>query len=416
MANTINTAQLIARQTAAMLETKLGVAALVHRDYAREFGPGKTGTTVNIRAPLYYQSGEGAAATSQPIQDRDIPLTINRRRHIMVDFTQEDMTLKESALAERFSMPAAVKLATDVEQAVLAETLLSSWDTSAAWTTAAPALFDYLEARKMAERLTEAGAAPEDRILALTSPMVTAATNDLTRLGNVSSSTEAYRTGELPRIAGARTFETNLLPVQANGARALSGITITSPAAVTYETATANNYRQTVTFAQTATNVSGWIRKGEVVTFAGCFAVNPIAKDSAYPHLRQFTVQEDANLDTNAISVVVSPPMITTGAYRTVSALPNNGAAVVVVSSGNASLNSTPGCMMHKDAIALATIPLVRPLDAGYWGSASYKGITVNVMGGSSIENCESKLRFDVLFGLKVINPDMMVRSRGRVS
>lgn len=410
--NTINTAQLIARQTAEALVNELGVASMIHRDHAREFGPGKTGYTVDVRAPIYFRVQEGPTINWQAIEDRNIPLTINRNPTTGYPFTQNDATLKEDELAERFSMPAAKALANEIERSVLDEVLYASWNTTEPWTSAVPDTFEYKHVLGMTSRLTEAGTPNDGRIGAFNPQVRVQLANSLALLNATTGpSTDALRKGETGTLDNVRFFETNLIPTHTNGARATAGITIPTPAAVTYATATANNYTQTVGLAQTAADNATWLRKGEKITFAGCFAVNPITKQ-VYPHLRQFTVQQDAALSTNAASVVISPPMITSGPYQTVNALPSNGATVTV--NGNASLSTTPAVVMHKNAITLATIPLVRPIGASFWGSKSYKGFTVNVMADFDVNNRESRIRFDVLMGLKVINPEMIAVSSGR--
>lgn len=412
MANTINTAQLIARQTAEALENELGVAKMVHRDYAREFGPGKTGTTVNVRAPIYFTVQEGPTITPQAIEDRDIPLTINRNPTTSYVFTQNDATLKEDELAERFSIPAARTLANEIERSVLEEVLLGSWNTTEAWTSAAPDTFEYKHVLDMSARLTQAGAPRDGRMGAFDPTTRVKLANTLALLNATTGpSTDALRKGEVGKLDNVDFFETNLIPVHTNGARATSGITITSPAAVTYATAVANNYRQTITVAQTASDSATWLRKGEKISLEGVYAVNPVTK-VAYAHLRQFTVMEDAALSTNAASVVISPPMILTGPYQNVSAIPGNGDDVYV--NGNATLSTTPAVVMHKDAITLATIPLVEPIGNSFWGSKSYKGFNVSVMADFDVLNRQSLIRFDVLMGLKVINPDMIAVSAGR--
>jgi hypothetical protein len=409
MSNNLKTAQLIAKQVAVALENTLGIAGRVHRDHEREFGPGKTGDTVLIRAPVEYQVQDGPSITTQTIVDRNIPMTVDKSKVVAREMSQADLALKEDEMAERISVPAARSLANIVEADVLATAALGFHNTTGAWTSTAPTIKDFRAISAANTRLTEAGV-PMDGRFAITSPAdYDAITSDVARnVRHDASAGDAMRNGNIVRINGLDVAQSNLLRRQQTGARAPSGITITSPAVGVYD----DNYRQTVTLAQTASGVASWLRAGEVISFAGVFDVDPVLKIPT-GRLKQFVVMQDATLATNAASVVISPPMITTGPYRTVSNLPTDGATVTV--NGNANLFTTEALVMHKNAIALAMVPIAVPAGAGYSARASYKGISVTVTGDFDFSNFKSLMRFDVLYGTKLIRPELVVRTAGTV-
>lgn len=410
MSNALKTAQMIAKQTAIALENELGIAAKVHRDHTREFAPGKTGDTVQIRAPLEFQVQEGPSITTQAITDRNIPLVVDKSRAVPIAFSQSDLALKEDEMAERISIPAARSIANYVEADVLAAAALGFHNTTATWTSTVPTIKDFRDLSRANARLTEAGAPRENRFAVVSPADMDLISSDVARnVQNDAAAGAGLGSGTVRRINGLPVHESNLLRRQTNGARAIASITITSPVAGVYD----DNYRQTVTLAQTASNDATWLRKGEVISFATVYDVDPVLKVPT-GRLKQFVVMEDAALSSNAASVVISPPMITTGPYRTVSNLPSNGGAVTV--NGNPSLVADEAIVMHGDAIALAMVPIEVPAGANYSARSSYKGISITVTGDFDFNNFQSLLRFDVLYGVKLIQPQMVVRTSGKVS
>lgn len=414
MNNTIETIRKIAKEAAAALEYELGAAGTWYRDETSEFTEGKVGTIVNIRAPNQFRGQEGPSMSATPIEDRNIPITINRQWGDVIQMTGADLTLKDDLRNERFSIPIARMIATEIVRDGLTRVLQVPYDVTPAWTTTAPGVVDYREVLNATTRLTDIGTVLQDRVIIMTPTTRAAMGNAIVNLpATTQPSTQALREGEIGRLDNARTFESALLPTLTTGTRALASITITSPAAVSYATATANDWKQTVTLAQTASDQAAWLRAGEVLTFAGCYDVNPITKQ-ALPFLKQFVVMADAALATNAASVSVSPPMIVSGPYQTVAALPSNGATVA--GNGNPGLAIRPNIAMHKNALAIATVPKVSPPGSIGFSRQTYKGYTVNVEIVRDGMNDISGLRFDALWGIRLIQPQNAVRWTGRAS
>jgi hypothetical protein len=67
----------------------------------------------------------------------------------------------------------------------------------------------------------------------------------------------------------------------------------------------------------------------------------------------------------------------------------------------------------HKNAMALAFVPMEMP-QAAYGGARqSYKGISVRLIPGYDQVNDISKWRMDVLYGRKLIDPRVATRFAG---
>ena len=107
------------------------------------------------------------------------------------------------------------------------------------------------------------------------------------------------------------------------------------------------------------------------------YAVNPVTK-ATLAHLQQFVLTANVTTASNAsntTSLTISPPLITTGAYQTVSADVANDTAITYM--GTASTGYKQNLLFHKGAFALAVVPMVRPAGAVDVVSETYKGVAV---------------------------------------
>jgi hypothetical protein len=98
---------------------------------------------------------------------------------------------------------------------------------------------------------------------------------------------------------------------------------------------------------QFITSVS--IAAGDVFTLSGVSAVNPVTK-ATQNYLQQFVVTAAAG-GTATVTVTITPPIITSGAFQTVSAAPTASSAVTFV--GGASGAYAQNMIFHKNAFAL---------------------------------------------------------------
>jgi hypothetical protein len=412
MSNVFNTARLIARMTMVELENDLTVGKLVYRDYTREFGPGKSGSTVDIRRPVQFQAVEGPSVSFQDITDGNETLTINRNVTVPFQMSVNDMSLNVEQLAERIVRPAARVIANEVERSILAE----YWRVPHWVGTPGNLLRVRGDVGRAVARLTENGV-PESEPVALVGSVadIENVSNDISRLPDTSAANQSLRDRLRGKLAGADTYSSNLLTRHTRGAWSTGG-TIEVDGAnqnVTYN-AVRNTYTQTLNIKGASTTVTNWARRGDVFEIENVFAVNPVTKQP-YAHRRQFTVMADANSDGGGlVALTISPPLISSGPYQTVSVTPADSADVFVI--GAATGPYTQNLAFHKNAFALAMIPMERPVTAPFSASESYKGYSITLAGNYDVDNNVSKFRMDVLFGVKCINPELAIRVSGTAS
>jgi len=125
-----------------------------------------------------------------------------------------------------------------------------------------------------------------------------------------------------------------------------------------------------------------------------------------------FVITADGSSDGSGnLTLTISPPIITSGPHQTVNVAPADNAGIVI--NGTASTGYPQNLMYHKNAMALAVVPMEMPAAAYGGHRESYKGLSVRVIPIYDGTNDISKWRLDLLYGRKVIDPRLGVRVSG---
>lgn len=223
---------------------------------------------------------------------------------------------------------------------------------------------------------------------------------------------DAYKEGQLGRVGGVNTFESQVVPTHTNGTwDATTPLTDGDAQNVTYDTAK-NTWTQTL--VTDGWDASATITAGSVFTIAGVYMVNAVTKAST-GILQQFVVTSavTANATTTSdTNLTISPPIITSGPHQTVTYSGSfDGLAITPV--GSASTGYKQNMMFHKNAMALAVVPLAMPEGAVGGSRQSYKGFSCRVQPVYDGLNDVSAWRLDILYGRKLIDPRLGLRISG---
>jgi hypothetical protein len=143
---------------------------------------------------------------------------------------------------------------------------------------------------------------------------------------------------------------------------------------------------------------------GDLFTLAGCYDVNPMSGD-AYRHLKQFTCTKDVTSAGGAGTIEFEPEIITSGAYKTCSATPTIGGAITKLA--DAVTAQDRNMAFHKNAMALVMVPLELPEGATFKARETYKNLSIRVVKDYDIDWDEDIIRLDILYGVKVIYPEL---------
>ncbi len=170
----------------------------------------------------------------------------------------------------------------------------------------------------------------------------------------------------------------------------------------------------------TVNAITGTLKKGDIITFAGVNAVNRITKESLGT-LRQFVVTAD--VATLATVIPIYPGMIgpvggvAGGAdqqYQTVDALPINGAAMVLATPASSVYRKS--LAYTQKAVTMASADLVMPKKAVEEAArTSFDGVSMRMLTDYLPQTDQLATRLDVLFGFKYIRPEWLCVVADRV-
>lgn len=403
MSNSVLTIDVIAKEALTILDNELIMAKKVHRALESEFGNAmngyESGDTVSIRRPTDFTVRDGATASNQDIVEGKVALTVDKQKGIDFGFTSKELTLKIGELSDRVIKPAMVQLANQIDADLMAlYKYVPSWVG-----TAGQVINSYADFAKGPERLDEYSV-PSDRAAVLSPSDHWGLLGSQTALYIQDAAKGAYRNGSLGMIGGVDTYMAQNVPTHIVGSDVT---TVTVGAAITTSTIAYTDVKDTM--QQTITTAGGTLNPGDVFTIDDVYAVNPVTK-AALPFLKQFTVISYA-----ANSAVIYPAMIWTGAFQNVAVTSGvtdlNTKAMTFV--GTASTGYRQNMIFHKNAFALAMVPMISPPGAVQVSRQSYKGTSVRLIPTYDGTNDRSNFRLDVLYGVKAIDPRLATRISG---
>jgi hypothetical protein len=406
MSNAPLTLDVIAKEALTILDNNLIAAKMVHRGFEDEFGNAmngfQAGDTISIRRPTDFTVRDGATSSNQDIVEGKVSLVVDKQKGVDFGFTSKDLTLNIKDLSERVIKPAMVQLANQVDSDVYGlYKFVPNWVG-----TAGNTIDSFADFAKAPELLDKTGVPMGDRSAILTPADHWGLLGSQTALYIQDAAKGAYREGSLGMLGGIETFMAQNLPSHTVGSDASGTVNQAVTTATTAYTSVKNTMQQTITVSSLNLN------PGDVFTIgaAGIVnAVNPVTK-ADLGIAKQFVCISYASN-----SLVFYPAMIWTGPFQNVAIASGttdlNTAAITAV--GTAATAYRQNLVFHKNAFALAMVPMVSPPGANSVSRQSYKGTSVRLIPSYDATNDISNFRLDVLYGVKAIDPRLAVRLSG---
>jgi hypothetical protein len=282
MAQSLLTIDMITNKALEILENNLVVTRNVNRQYDDSFAVegAKIGDTLRIRLPDRALVTDGAALQVQEVQQQFTTLTIASQKHIGVNFTSAEMALSLDDFADRVLKPRVSQLAAsiDADVANAFQNIYQSVGTPG--TTPATSLV-LLQAQ---QKLNEAAAVMSPRYATVNPAANAGLVEGMKGLFNPTSTiSRQFKNGMMGE--GILGYE------EINMSQSIKQHTTGSRAGAHSVTTTISTQgAATIDITGTGTET---IKKGDVFTIAGVFAVNPQTREST-GSLQQFVVTEDA--------------------------------------------------------------------------------------------------------------------------
>jgi hypothetical protein len=411
MANAVLTPTVIAKEALMILENNLVMTKLVYDGYEDEFSKQvngyKIGTSLTIRRPTDFTVRSGRTMQVQEVVEGSTTLSVDQQEGIDFEFTSADLTMSIDKFDERILEPAMIQLANDIDSK-----LTALYKDIPNWVgTPGQVINSFDDFAVGTERLNEFGVPMPGRNAVLSPTDDRGMKSQQTALYLQGPAGEAYRRGKIGMVDNVDTYmdqnvKTHTVGV-ATGTPLVNGAGQTSNYADVKSTMT-----QTLNTDGWTNSTTGILKKGDVFTIAGVYAVNPVSKETK-PFLRQFVVTADVNsgASTGPAALTISPPIITSGAQQTVSAAPADDAAITVLGTGGTGYRQS--MIFHKNAFAFVSVPLAAPNDGRKFSRQRYKGLDLRIVPVYDGINDLNKWRLDVLFGVATLDRRLATRVSG---
>jgi hypothetical protein len=379
----------------------------------------KNGTTVYVKRPPMFTVRDGAVASVQDVVEGEIAVTIDKQKGVDVEFTSMEETLTVDALLKSKIMQAkASALANQIDQDLHAETKkFYSWVGTPGQT-----INSYADLTKAPQRLDEMAVEMDGRVGILPPADAWAMLGSLSGLtAQTKEATDALTRAKLPMLGNIDWYSTQNAATVTTGTRDGNALVDGASQNVTYASVKDGAWTQTLTIDNVGNAKT--VTAGEVFTIDAVYAVNPLTK-AVLPYLQQFTVitggtsVATGTADNQDLSLTISPPIITSGAYQTVSAAPADNAAIQWMGSDTETDTDATtysfGTVFRPEALALVSAKLIMP----YSGEADFAtdpdtGLTVRYWRTSDGTNDTHLHRFDVIYGVKNVDPRRGTRISG---
>jgi hypothetical protein len=364
------------------------------------------GDTVKVRRPPEFTVRTGATASAQDVNVGSVSITIDKQRGVDVQLTSKEKTLDVDKLLENQILKAkAAALAQQIDADVIDTALgFPHWVGTPGQT-----INSFSDFAIGPQRMDELAIPNDSRYAVLAPADYWALAANFTSLAASDTTVRtALEKAKLPMVGNVEVYMSQNVKNVTTGTRT-NGTISGANQNVTYD-AVKSTYTQTLNVSGVGANAT--IKRGEVFTIANVNAVNPRSKaDLGY--LQHFVVLADATADgTGNVTLTIANPIITSGAYQTVTAAPANGAAVTWI--GSASTSYRQNFLFHREAIALVGARLAEPKTGVYsYATDPDTGITVRYWESSDVVNDTHLARCDVLYGVKLIDSRLGIRLSG---
>ncbi len=397
MSNSLLTINMISREAVRLWKNTnnflRGMDTQYDNQYARTGA--KIGSQLRIRLPVDFTVRSGAAASFQDVSEQFTTLTMATQNGVDMSFPSIDLTLSVDDFAERYIAPAVNNLAGFVAVGVMsgAEGGVSNYvDNESGGAIITPSSTTILTASAILDQ----NSAPTMNRRIVVDPFTDArVAASLTGLFNpVPEISEQYRSGGMKN---ALSFDW------------LKDQTVLKHTPGTFSAGTVNGAGQTGTTI-TVNAITGTLKKGDIITFAGVNSVNRITKQDN-GSLAQFVVLANVAGSGTSISIypALIPPAPVTGAqvqYQTVTASPANSAAIALLSP--ASTQYRKNIAFCPEAITMATADLEIPPNVES-GRHEFDGVSMRMVRQYVVGTDQTGTRLDIVWGALWIRPEWCV-------
>ena len=410
MANTLATPTWVTKEIAYKFLNDIKFVSNISRSYDDQYvqAGAKVGDTVKARIPQRFTATDGQALQVQNLYDQTVDISLTNQKNVAFSYSSAQATTQLDNIRERYVDPAAATLANAADVLAYNQIYRDIYNAIGTPGTTPSTTLQYLQA---GVKLTDMAVDTDGRVAVLDPMAMATIANTSSSLFNPAAViSENYKNG----MFGRNQLGTAAWYQDPNAARHTTGTFTASTPLVNGASQTGSSLI-TDGWASGATS----LKKGDIFTIAGVNSVNPVSYVDT-GRLQQFVVTADISDTTGAITMAISPSIITSGNLQTVTASPADNAAITVWSANPAggtlaTTVSPQSILFTKDFAAFVMADLKKPSAGAIATSVRSKefGISIRMVEQYQINNDQNPSRLDILIGAATINGGRAVRVVG---
>lgn len=414
MANSLLTIDMVTQQMLVELKNRLVLGRLVDRQWDDQVDDPKIGGSIRIRRPVYYTSTPGPDITGDILDtvQRNATLTLDQNPVVPLQFTQNELTLSMTNFAQRILAPAADRIAQEVESAIATEAM-----NKFAFVTGTPGTPPSTSGSvgDASAILSNAGVPFSDRWGAYAPDAAIDISDSLKTLFSQPIARDALTDSKMGRLHRIDMHESQSIGRHTNGTFTTLATPLINGAGqeTDYETDGSDWQQSLIT--------DGWNASLSTVTEGDHFTIDTVesvnrATNQGTGNSQQFVVLAAGTSVTGDLTLSISPPIITEGAYQTVSI--NTGVTVLpdglaLTFIGTEDEVVTQNIVAHQNAITIGFAQLAPPAGGQKFSRQSLDNITMSITSDYDILTANNIWRVETLFGVTAQNPMMGVLHTG---
>ena len=368
MSNSLLSVNEIAKESLMRLQNNLVLGNLVHTDFSDEFA--NKGDTITIRKPATFIAKDFTTATDpQGINESSVAVQLDKIADVTVEVTSKELALNIQDFGKQVVEGAMSALAQKIDENIAKLYVDIPYYAGAAGTTP-DELADIANVGKVlhnnkvpfANRRLVLDPEAQAKLIVL----------DAIAGADKSGSIQALRDANMGKVLGFDTFMDQNIQTHAKG-------TLDAAATGTVDVSVDAN-----TVVVAAGGNLGTVKKGDIVSFADTDGKYVVTADAAM-------------LVDGTGSFKVYPAIAADITAKTITLIANH-----VASLG-----------FHRNAFALVNRPQALPLGGANGYVANYNNLSIRVTMGYTMSSKINTISFDVLYGVKTLEPKLACRLLG---
>jgi len=408
----LTTAQVL-QKSLPVLRNNLSFSRYVLGQYSDQFAKAgaKVGAAVTARKPPKYRGRYGNAIDVEDIQETPVTVVVDKLFGVDLEYDDVALTLTMDNFTERYIDPVMARIGNEVDATGMQQ-YTNVYNFVGVPNAIMATRTSYLSAGVSLDNTATPRRGKGSRNFVISSQMQASLSDNQAPLFNQTGTIgEQNQTGEMGFTLGFQF--------------AMDQNTFTHTVGALGGTPQVDGPNQTGAAINLKTGLGaqqlGYFKQGDTVTFAGVFGIVPNTATKAgngvsTGFLQQFVITQDTDTDGagKMAAVPISPPIITAGAFQTVTASPADGAAVLVFTSPSAmaGLTCKQALAFHQQAFTRVTVDLPVPggVDMGGRIKDKESGLAFRLVRAYDIRGNSRPTRVEMLWGWSTLYPEWACR------